>query len=84
MIVLCAVSDETSERGGVGYRSREAVCLKHQPEASARLCVESGLSADVGWAVPTIPQPIVVGTAHPTKSHTVEVENVSGGGVRRR
>ncbi len=28
---------------------------------------------DVGWAVPTNPQPIVVGTAHPTGSQTVEL-----------
>ena len=29
---------------------------------------------DVGWALPTIPQSVVVGSAHPTKSQTVELD----------
>ena len=35
-------------------------------------CLSSPNVPNVGWAVPTNPQPLVVGTAHPTESHTVE------------
>ena len=42
--------------------------ISHWP--LVRLSELSRCSADVGWAVPTIPQAMVVGT---TRSHTVEL-----------
>jgi hypothetical protein len=32
----------------------------------------------LGWAVPANPQPVVVGTAHPRRSQTVELSGCDG------